>query len=492
MLRTPSHAVSKSAARLAAAVLILASSAAAQTWTQIATPVLPRELITDPVDADHLLITDINQSEYHETFDGGATWSVLAVPTLPTGVFRGQFSIDNGGHVVMSVCRYLNASPLAGPLNLMRVSGTWQPIGPDVAPQVFPICGTPPVRGRLDPQRLAFSGAQWDGFTEHHQVFLSDDGGSTWTSTPQGTGPIDIVEGAGEPYLIGSSQSANPYPWTSIWRSVGFAAPTQSLTGGEELEFEVAPAFPTKFWALTGDLGSQTFLRSYDGGATWDVIANFDGTERLIRLQVHPTRPGFAAAYRVTGEMVTTTDGGLSFTPAGVAYFPHSFVEDGQVLYATRSVSNGFEILRTELFPTVGSQECSAQVNGSGSAATIAALGSTSLGLNGLSLQSNDVTQNAFGYFICSENAGFVAQPGGSFGDLCLSGSIGRFGELLQNSGGYGQLFGEVDLSSLPSPTGSVVGQVGQTWRFQAWFRDNQGGATGSNFSAAVAVTLTP
>ena len=79
---------------------------------------------------------------------------------------------------------------------------------------------------------------------------------------------------------------------------------------------------------------------------------------------------------------------------------------------------------------------------------------------------------------------------GGSFGDLCLSGTIGRDYATTQNSGPFGQLYAPIDLAALPAPTGSVSALAGETWRFQAWFRDSMGGVAGSNFSDAVAVTL--
>ncbi len=105
---------------------------------------------------------------------------------------------------------------------------------------------------------------------------------------------------------------------------------------------------------------------------------------------------------------------------------------------------------------------------------------------------TQDLLPSQFGMLIVSRSAGLVQNPGGSFGDLCLSGPIGRFSHAVTSSGPFGELFTEVDLLQIPRPVGTVAGQVGETWRFQTWFRDKIGGQSGSNFSSSLAVTLVP
>lgn len=92
--------------------------------------------------------------------------------------------------------------------------------------------------------------------------------------------------------------------------------------------------------------------------------------------------------------------------------------------------------------------------------------------------------------FLAARGQGEIAQPGGSVGTLCLSGSIGRFvgpGQVQATStaGTAGVL---VDLQSLPTPAGSVTGRAGETWFFQAWHRSLGGGS--SKLTNAVAVEL--
>jgi len=99
-------------------------------------------------------------------------------------------------------------------------------------------------------------------------------------------------------------------------------------------------------------------------------------------------------------------------------------------------------------------------------------------------LRANDLPGGEFGYFLVADSAGFV-QPPGAAGNLCLSGKVGRFASQLQNSGGAGTFWIDFHTSNLPtSPPSSI--QPGETWHFQAWFRD---GAT-SNFTDGRSVSF--
>ncbi|MEZ5973848.1 MAG: hypothetical protein R3E96_03085 [Planctomycetota bacterium] len=77
-----------------------------------------------------------------------------------------------------------------------------------------------------------------------------------------------------------------------------------------------------------------------------------------------------------------------------------------------------------------------------------------------------------FGFFLMGQTQGFVANPGGSLGNLCLGGSIGRLNQIILNSGAAGLVSTPVDLIQMPTPStpGRVIG--GQTWNFQCWYRD--------------------
>ena len=131
----------------------------------------------------------------------------------------------------------------------------------------------------------------------------------------------------------------------------------------------------------------------------------------------------------------------------------------------------------------VGTSYCTpALPNSSGASASIAGFGSQTAGGEPLTLSAQGLPAFEFGYFLTSQTQGFINPPG-SVGLLCLGGTIGRFnrpGEV-QDSGPAGAFELEVDTLGLPlSPP--VAAMAGETWNFQAWFRDHIPALT-SNFS---------
>jgi len=141
---------------------------------------------------------------------------------------------------------------------------------------------------------------------------------------------------------------------------------------------------------------------------------------------------------------------------------------------------------------SIGTNYCAAAVNSTGSAASMSASGSAAVASNNLVLAAGNLPLNAFGFFLTSLAQGFIANPGGSQGNLCLSGSIGRyvgFGQV-QNSGAAGAISLAVDLTQHPTPSGFVSVQVGETWNFTAWYRDSFGGSATSNFADGLEISF--
>lgn len=137
--------------------------------------------------------------------------------------------------------------------------------------------------------------------------------------------------------------------------------------------------------------------------------------------------------------------------------------------------------------PGVGTRYCDPAVaNSTGQPGVIAATGSAVASDNQLFLTAASLPPSQFGYFITSATQGFIGHPAGSQGNLCLSGTFGRFVQQVQNSGPIGELTIPVDLSALPSPLDHAV-VAGETWNFTCWYRDVNPGAT-SNFTDAVSV----
>jgi len=145
-----------------------------------------------------------------------------------------------------------------------------------------------------------------------------------------------------------------------------------------------------------------------------------------------------------------------------------------------------------EYTTNIGAVLCTAVVNSTGFAGRLDAEGSDLVVDNDVTLVATSLPASSNGYFLTSRVPGSVANPGGSSGTLCLGGSIGRFvgpGQI-QNSGALGTFSLVLDLTNLPSPMGGVAAQAGQTWNFQAWYRDAVLGVPTSNFTDGVALTL--
>lgn len=140
----------------------------------------------------------------------------------------------------------------------------------------------------------------------------------------------------------------------------------------------------------------------------------------------------------------------------------------------------------------VGTTYCApAVLNSSGAPGRMVVAGSDEAVDDALTLVARDLPHATFGYFLTSRTTGFVPMAGGGQGTLCLGGSVGRYnrpGEV-GSTNPEGSLKLRLDLTSTPQATGAVSVVAGETWHYQAWFRDANPTAT-SNMTDAVAVTF--
>lgn len=151
---------------------------------------------------------------------------------------------------------------------------------------------------------------------------------------------------------------------------------------------------------------------------------------------------------------------------------------------------NAFQI--REVTGGLGANYCAANTNSTGATASMSATGSAMASANNLTLTASGLPANAFGFFLTSATQGLILNPGGSAGNLCLGGSIGRYvgpGQI-QNSGAAGAIGLAVNLAQHPTPQGFVVVQAGQTWNFTAWYRDVVGGSATSNFADGLSIAF--
>ena len=134
---------------------------------------------------------------------------------------------------------------------------------------------------------------------------------------------------------------------------------------------------------------------------------------------------------------------------------------------------------------------CAGATNSTGAEGELAYVGSDSLLDNDALLAASSLPPGRTTLFLTAFANSFVANPGGSDGDLCLGAPIGRFAapSQLRTSTADGRAALAVDLLDLPVPPGHVPATAGQRLFFQAWYRDANPAPT-SNFTSTVGVFL--
>lgn len=86
-----------------------------------------------------------------------------------------------------------------------------------------------------------------------------------------------------------------------------------------------------------------------------------------------------------------------------------------------------------------------------------------------LVLHATDLPPSQFGFFILGTEEASIPL---SSGTVCLTGSIGRLLQSLANTGVQGTLEHPLDLQSLPIGSPNRPAMSGETFHFQAWYRD--------------------
>lgn len=144
----------------------------------------------------------------------------------------------------------------------------------------------------------------------------------------------------------------------------------------------------------------------------------------------------------------------------------------------------------------VGTDLCPGVANSTGDGAILRSSGSSAAVDNDLILATSGLPTNTVGYYLVSQDDNVVMNPAGSSGTLCIaSTAFGRYAGDVLNSTSAGQVAFEPDLTMIPLASGGgtsfTVGQPGDTYNFQYWYRDvDSMGIPTSNFSSATSVTL--
>ncbi len=134
---------------------------------------------------------------------------------------------------------------------------------------------------------------------------------------------------------------------------------------------------------------------------------------------------------------------------------------------------------------------CSAEPNSTGVPGRIAATGSAYLHRNDLVLRGFQMPSGSFASLIFGTSRDFVPMPGGSSGNLCIGGSIGRLFDSLGMTSANGTLTFGLDNTDLSTSSGGAFElDPGDQLMLQWWFRDSSPSGPTSNFTDAVEVTF--
>jgi hypothetical protein len=168
----------------------------------------------------------------------------------------------------------------------------------------------------------------------------------------------------------------------------------------------------------------------------------------------------------------------FSPSPAAGDVFGYSLALANGTL-AIGAVGADYVVIESDEF---GIDYCAANQNSTGSVAQIIAQGDCDVAANDIMLSATQLPPNKFGYFLLSQTQAFFPNAGGSQGNLCIGGPIGRFQALVQNSGPAGAIAITVDLTNVPL-FGAIL--AGETWNFTCWYRDVGGN---SNFTGGIEI----
>ena len=270
------------------------------------------------------------------------------------------------------------------------------------------------------------------------------------------------------------------------------------------LPFGPGPSPPLSPIVKVSADGSTVFGGNADGPFIWTEAAGYrlETPDPLLRFIESNEDGSILFGYRFT----TTPDllppfrwtESLGYEDlATYGTLGHSLVaasSDGSIVAGSgRIAMNMLRPARWRMDGRIGTSFCGPAAANSVSAtgASISLSGFNVAALGSLQLNAEDLPRFTFGFFVTSLAQDFVPLAGGSQGNLCLGGAIGRFvgpGEI-QQSGPMGRISLTIDPQSMPSPNGPVLPSYGDTWHFQAWFRDANPSAT-SNFTDGASVTI--
>ena len=296
-----------------------------------------------------------------------------------------------------------------------------------------------------------------------------------------------------------------------------FTYPVGQITGVEGVAWDGGSKIylvsqANEFVVIDALTGAETEFAGPAGGTFRDVVMNAAGTEVYTLHQAGVTTASQIGVYDVLGGTYTpvvvvgsdsTHPRSATIDSAGILTVQRSGFNDlimtgfSQFDMNTQtylgitdcSISKSSNGILTDVSPAMlGTQHCDpAELNSQGWPGRIAAMGSLSVTDNEFYIFGYDLPTSQFAYVLSAPALGFIANPGGSNGNLCLGINIGRHNSQIEFTSTNRSIRVPVDLTQMPSAMGPFAITAGTTRFFQIWHRESNGQ---SNFTDVVEVTF--
>ncbi len=330
-----------------------------------------------------------------------------------------------------------------------------------------------PVSIDLDPAANLWN---WNGTSSFGPVVGSPTatfnlGGTVNLLVDSGVTPVSIGQ-----FVPGGVATVSPNPTGVILNPMPFMPPIGTF---EVVDLTVE--FTSGLFAVAGngDFTAAGISTALSGTMLLNIDPSGNGNPYLVELDMAGEQ---SPAQPFSGN-IAAVGGGISLQCDASGFFTYL----SQTNSATMNLSGSVDGTWT---PDAPQAYCEANPNSTGGVSEIAFLGSQSIADDDVTLQTSGLPANKFAYYLVSATDGFIANAPGSQGNICLSGTIGRYTSLIGQSTGAGLFTRSVGTSNIPViPPASI--SPGETWYYQLWHRDFDPTPT-SNFSRGLAVTFAP
>ena len=388
-------------------------------------------------------LADLTATDRVDVYDIATdTWSLETLPVpaeLLAGASVGDLVFFAGGMNITAILSIVQIYDV--------LAGTWSIVDLQAGPRLR-------IATAQDGERVYFAGG---GGTEaaHKALNIYDSTTNTWSKDTiphvHVSGGVAVVDGkllvAGG--CVVSKRLVDVYEIASgTWKTQGLPTPRCRLVSGSAGPFAV---FASGFGDMLQD------------EATADVLNAITGEWTTGPISTHARDRGVA----ILSEHNTIMFAGGRTDPANT---------DPTDLIDVFSYSD-----------PLGTPYCGpANLNSTGQSAEVSALGAQAAADSFVTLSASKMPPGVFGYFLAGSAKDFVPFAGGSQGNLCLGGDLGRYARQVRSTGPDGSFSMSVDLRSIPTwPPHDVA--PGETWQFQAWYRDQNPGPT-ANFTDGVSI----